>query len=127
MSDPPYKIGLIDLIRSTVVTTPLRFLATHLADDADRLAAALAPPPANLPPDVRITVLADYRRALEAAETAQLIAWGIVSWDTDYPHLAREADPQAAAAERALDEAQDAIADYRSALNRARTALVPAA
>jgi hypothetical protein len=104
--------------------TDLRFGATYLAAAADEHAATVTRPqvPAAVPPGVRITLLADYGRARDAAELTQLIAWGTVSWESDYAHLSFEEDPQTAAAERALDEARTLLRDYRTALSRAVSA-----
>lgn len=104
-----------------------RFAATHLTTPADELAAAIAPPPAGLPAGLRITLLADYHRARDAAENARLLAWADISWESDYAHLATEGDPQVAAAEHALDEARAYLADYQTALRRAAAHLTPAA
>jgi hypothetical protein len=108
-------------------TPAARFAATHLAPQADQLAAALTLPrlPHGLPAGARITLLADYERALDAVEIACGIADGTISWEADYSHLSYEEDPQAAA-EAAIDEAQDAIADYHAALTCARAARTPA-
>jgi hypothetical protein len=106
------------------MTTATGLWATHLASYADQIAATL--PPLQLPPGLpggaRLTLMADHERAQDAAELAQLIAAGIVPWETDYAHLAAEQDPQAAAAQAAIEEALDAIGDYRAALTGAHTA-----
>jgi hypothetical protein len=109
------------------MTPARRFAATHLTGQADHLAGAITPPPAALPAGLRITLLADYGRARDAVEIACLLAWADISWESDYAHLAVEADPQTAAAEHALDEARAYHADYRAALRHATAHLAPAA
>lgn len=97
--------------------TVAEYLATPLAGRAAELAAALIPPPipAHLSAGARITLLADYERARDAADLAVMYAAGTLSWEAGYPHLAGLTDPQAAAAEQAIAEAQDTIACLRTA------------
>jgi hypothetical protein len=86
-------------------------------------APSLTPPPAGLPAGLRITLIADYHRALDAAELAGLYAAGTLTWEAGYPWYTAEADPQAAAAEHARADAADLADLYQKALGRA----VPAA
>jgi hypothetical protein len=103
--------------------------STYLAGPAAEFAAALTRPqfPAGLSAGVRLTLLGDWERVVDAAEIAQAIAAGAISWEADYTHLAFEADPQTAAAERALEDARDALRDYDTALSRARETTLLAA
>jgi hypothetical protein len=78
----------------------------------------LTPPPAGLPAGLRITLIADYHRALDAAELADLYAAGTLTWEAGYPWYAAEADPQAAAAEHALADAADLATLYHENLTR---------
>jgi hypothetical protein len=100
------------------MTAPASDLDT-IGPRANRLAATIPSVPAGLPPGVRITLIADYRRAEAAAELAGVYAAGTLSWKAGYPHLATEADPQAAAAEHAIAEAEDAIDHLAVALGAA--------
>lgn len=91
---------------------------TPLAEIAARLVTPPPLPPGS-PPGVRITLLADYQRAKAAAELAGLLATGACTWETCYPELKANADPQAAAATLALAEANDTLTTLRAALTRA--------